>query len=175
MSMKYTIVNEKLRIASCCVSDLTMQQVESFLNQWEDGARIGELSLFYEKETDFLVINRDHPSYKEYLDIAENYLTADDAECVRINDAVPESLQETITVLHNCRMARKVKADIDIADYQALVGIAGTYEYSVFMALIQHIGGMGSVMNRLPLLLSYIFNYGMVTGKRVERARRKTV
>ena len=50
--MKYKLVNKELRIFSCSVSDLTMQQVASFLDQWEHGAKIGELTLFYEKETD---------------------------------------------------------------------------------------------------------------------------
>ena len=50
--MKYEMINEELRIASCSLADLTLEQVKHFLGQWEPGSNIGNLILFYEKEDD---------------------------------------------------------------------------------------------------------------------------
>lgn len=47
--MKYEMINEELRIASCSLADLTLEQVKHFLGQWEPGSNIGNLILFYEK------------------------------------------------------------------------------------------------------------------------------
>lgn len=97
--MKYNLVNKELRIFSCSVSDLTVQQVVSFLEQWEHGAKIGELTLFYEKETDSLVINQDNKDYKKYLDIAEIYLTLDDDKLQEFSMNMPEGMKETVALL----------------------------------------------------------------------------
>lgn len=38
--MKYEMINEELRIASCSLADLTLEQVKHFLGQWEPGSNI---------------------------------------------------------------------------------------------------------------------------------------
>ena len=76
--MKFEIVNEELKIAACRLADLTMEQVKGFLQQWEDGSSIGTLTLFYDRESGYIVLNRDNKDYKIFLDIAEGYLRASD-------------------------------------------------------------------------------------------------
>ena len=119
--MKYNLVNKELRIFSCSVSDLTVQQVVSFLEQWEHGAKIGELTLFYEKETDSLVINQDNKDYKKYLDIAEIYLTLDDDKLQEFSMNMPEGMKETVALLQRCRERRKALQILNILKYQYAV------------------------------------------------------
>ena len=72
----YKIIDEKLRIASCNVTDLTMEQISGFLLQWEAGAPIGSLTLFYDDKQNLIVLNQDHKHYEIYLDIVTAYLGA---------------------------------------------------------------------------------------------------
>lgn len=167
--MKYKLVNKELRIFSCSVSDLTVQQVASFLEQWEHGAKIGELTLFYEKETDSLVINQDNKIYKKYLDIAESYLTLDDDKLQEFFTNIPEGMKETVALLQRCRERRKALQILNILKYQHVIGCPGTEEYAVFKELEEKNKGEYTS----PFTLSDVFNYGFIEGKRAERARRR--
>lgn len=163
----YKSINEELRIFSCSVSDLTVQQVVSFLEQWEHGAKIGELTLFYEKETDSLVINQDNKSYKKYLDIAESYLTLDDDKMQEFFTNIPEGMKETVALLQRCRQRMKVLQILNILKYQHVIGCPGTEEHAVFKELKE------KNKDEYIFLLSDVFSYGFIQGKRAERARRR--
>ena len=167
--MKYNLVNKELRIFSCSVSDLTVQQVVSFLEQWEHGAKIGELTLFYEKETDSLVINQDNKDYKKYLAIAEIYLTLDDDKLQEFSMNMPEGMKETVALLQRCRERRKALQILNILKYQYVIGCPGTEEYAVFKELKEK----NKDEDAFPFILSDVFSYGFIEGKRAERARRR--
>ena len=167
--MKYNLVNKELRIFSCSVSDLTMQQVNSFLEQWNHDAKIGELTLFYEKKTDSLVLNRDNKNYDTYLEIAEAYLKLDDEKLEDLPTQGLGGMEETIDLLQQCRQRRKALQVLKILEFHGMKGFAGTKECAVFKELITRFNNRED----LPFLLSHIFNYGFIQGKRVERARRR--
>lgn len=42
----YEVINEELGIKACKLADLTADQVNRFLGLWEDGVRIGTLTVF---------------------------------------------------------------------------------------------------------------------------------
>lgn len=71
--MEYEVVNEKLGLMSCRVGDLTARQAASFLSQWEEGAAISSLTLFYDPESRKVVLNKDNPNYRVYLALTEKY------------------------------------------------------------------------------------------------------
>ena len=167
--MNYKLVNEELRIFSCSVSDLTMQQAASFLEQWGRDAKIGQLTLFYEKETDSLVLNRDNKNYKEYLEIAEIYLELDDKKSEEFLECVSEGTKETIESLQRCKQRRKALQMLNILGYQYVSGCSGTEEYAVFKELKEK----NKNENSLFFLLSNVFNYGFIKGKRAERAKKR--
>lgn len=167
--MNYKLVNEELRIFSCSVSDLTMQQAASFLEQWERDAKIEQLTLFYEKETDSLVLNRDNKNYKEYLEIAEIYLELDDKKSEEFLECVSEGAKETIELLQRCKQRRKALQMLNILGHQYVSGCPGTEEYAVFKELKEK----NKNENSLFFLLSDVFNYGFIKGKRAERAEKK--
>ena len=50
--MAYKVINEELQIASCRIADLTMEQVKTFLEIWDDDSSIGTLTMFYDQHRD---------------------------------------------------------------------------------------------------------------------------
>ena len=160
--MKYEVINKKLKIAACGIADLTMEQVHSFLRQWEDGASIGTLTLFYDKESGYVVLNQDNKDYKMYLDIAEAYLGASVERREEVEQKVPEGMRQTILVLKNSLTWRKTDRDI----YQANKNCINNSDRITIDEIINRSGDRAGAA-------CIAFRYGMMCGKRVERARRK--
>ena len=161
--MAYKMENEELQIASCSIADLTMEQVQHFLKQWHPGDSIGTLTLFFDNETGLLVLNRDNNNYETYEDIVEAYLKASKEEQEEIIEKAPKGLEETFTVLNNCIKCRTIGREIeralkntidDIVEDEVLMEIYKKYDNSVAVACIA-------------------FRYGVMQGKRAERAKKK--
>lgn len=161
--MKYQMVNEELQIASCSIADLTAKQAQQFTEQWGGDASLGTLTLFYDPSNELLVLNRDNKHYGKYKDIAECYLTADDNRRKEIRDKAPESIQETLLVLEKCVSDRTIYADIR----KAKKNLISSHDMKVVNEM------MRADKNCLQLAIMNAFCYGMMQGKRAERARRK--
>lgn len=160
--MKFEVVNEKLKIAACRLADLTMEQVQGFLKQWEEGASIGTLTLFYDRKSGYVVLNRDNKDYKMYLDVAEAYLGASVEGRETLEKEAPEGMHETIRVLKNSLIWRKADRDI----YQAKKNYIDDSDRITVREIINRSGDKEGA--------AYIaFRYGVICGKRAERARRK--
>lgn len=162
--MKYQIVNEELQIASCSIADLTMEQVQHFLKQWHPGDSIGTLTLFFENETGLLVLNRDNKSYEIYKDIAEAFLKANKDEQKEIIEKAPKGIEETFLVLNNCIKRRTIGEEIS----RAGKGVISCNDAEV----LREIYSMYSNEDKI-IALAKAFNYGMMQGKRAERAKKK--
>ena len=165
----YKIIDEKLGLASSSLSELTMKQVTCILNQFEDGASIETLTLFYDKSADSVVLNSDNKDFDIYLRLAEAFLKADQEKEQEIVDKVPFGFRETLEVLRDVKLIRKIKEELRINGQQWIVGIKGTYLHAVFNEIIKKSGGFRSPM----FLMSQAYTYGVIQGKREERARRK--
>ena len=158
----YKIIDEKLGLASCSLSDLTMHQVSCFLDQWEDDAPISSLTLFYDKKRDLVVLNRDNAEFDRYLDIAEVILKADMEKIQKLKDKVPCGCRETVELLINVKKRRETNLEITMALKNDITG--GNY-FSV----------LDDICNRFDRIqaCSVAFRYGIIVGKRKERSRRK--
>lgn len=165
----YKIIDEKLGLASCSLSELTMQQVTCILNQFEDNAPIATLTLFYDKAEDIVVLNSDNKDFDIYLRSAEAFLKADREKEQEIVDKVPSGCRETLKVLRDVKRARKIKEELRINGHQMFVGVKGTYLHDVFNGIIKKYDRFKSPM----FLMSQAYTYGVIQGKREERARRK--
>lgn len=121
-NMSYQMVNEELKIASCCLAELTLGQVQEFLKHWNDCEPIGTLTLFYDKDGT-LVLNRDHKYYDDYLDIAERMMQLDLESAEEAARKAPESLKESMNVILTC-MQREGDTghDVDFGKRQILSG-----------------------------------------------------
>lgn len=165
----YKIIDEKLRLASCSLSDLTMHQVTCFLKQWEHDAQIGSLTLFYDKEKDLLVLNKDNKYFDSYFGLAEAFLKEDRKKAQEFVDKIPSECAKALEVLRNTKRSRKIKEELRINSKQDVVGCDGTYLSDVFNEIIRRSDGFSHPM----ILMSQAYTYGVIQGKREERARRK--
>lgn len=155
------IVNEDLRIAAIHIADLDIGHAAAFLCQWEAGATLKELTLYYDQEEDYLVLNQDNKKFDFYKKLAEAYLGSDAKKREKLMQKAPESIQETIQVLSACVTKRLTSTDIN----HALLN----WIEEKYMPIVKEIG-----RERTPAAAASIaFRYGMMCGKREERARRE--
>lgn len=158
----YEVINEELGIKACGLADLTAEQVAHFLGLWEDGARIGTLTVFFESETGDLVLNKDNEMYDTYRDLAENYMSASSEVRRKLQENCPVSMKETLRVMESCLKSRRIEKEIFRARNNEIA--------SEPSRLI-----LNEIFKRydLPTAVCVAFGYGMMQGKRIERAKRK--
>ncbi len=159
--MKYRMINKELRIADISISDLTVYHVQHFLSQWDDGSQIGTLTLFHDAKADLVVLNRDSKNYKTYLGIAERILSASEEDLVKLQNEAPENLADTVRVVIECRRIRLAQGEI----FKALHNMIDRK----YRPVLNHVSKTESISSCAAIA----FRYGMMCGKREERARRK--
>ena len=158
--MAYEVIDEDLRIASCRIADLTMEQVQSFLKLWSDGSSIGSLTIFYDKGSDMVVLNADNENYEDYLQIATAYLGAEYERRKELRAQAPGSMRESIVLLEECYQQRV----FDKRTFQAVNNMLSKTQRKYVTHLLNE---------KDPVSAVYIaFRAGMISGKRIERARR---
>lgn len=160
--MKFEVINEKLKIAACSLSDLTIDHVQGFLQQWESDACIGTLSLFFDRESGYVVLNRDNKNYKLFLSLTERFMSADKQEREMIYQKAPKCIKETLLVLTKARVARAIDQEI----FRAKKNFVSDKERRIITEIERD---SLSPMNTALIA----FRYGVMCGKRAERARRK--
>lgn len=154
--MAYKVINEELKIASCRIADLTMEQVTAFLKLWDDDSKIGTLTLFYDQDSEYLVLNEDNKDFQLYLDVAEIYLKASKEGRKKLMSEAPASLLETLRVIKGFEKRRFINTWIGRACKNEM--------NSTEIEMVTHI----------PRESVYTaFKLGVIRGKRIERARRK--
>ena len=162
--MKYQVINKKLKIAGCHLADLTMKDTDSFLKSWGEDASIGQLTLFYDEETRYIVLNQDNKDYEHYKEIAELFLSADSSKRYELIKDAPKVLVQTMRVLNRALGHRKAYLEIkraqkiqcmQFADDDVMKELYDKYSFDAYNGIIT------------------AFNYGVMQGKRIERARRK--
>lgn len=166
--MEFRMIDEELRIASCCIADLTMEQVAHFLKNWDEGTSIGTLTMFYDDKEDLIVLNRDCSSFRLYCDIACIYLKASEEDKLRIAEIVREGDKESLALLDAVMDFRKNREILRILDEQHI-----DHEYGINLSLVNAIMNKYGSGGNLSIVLKS-FYYGFMQGKRAERARRKT-
>ncbi len=158
----YEVINEELGIKACGIGDLTMDQAGHFFGQWEDGVKLGELTMFFEPQTDNLVLNKDNKKYGLYLEIAESYmvLSADGRREARKN--CPPEARMALNVLENCLKSRRVEKELFRATNNTITS-------KVSRMVLNEV-----IKRHEPISAVFIaFRYGVMQGKRMERAKRK--
>lgn len=156
----YEVVNEELKIKACNLGDLTVEQVSYFLKQWEEGAAIGTLTMFYDMDS-YLVLNRDNKDYPSYLEIAEGYLVATDEDRKQIRDNCPESMRETMNLMESFIKHSRVTTETHHA-------LKNHIQNSKNMDVLRYIDKMYTDY------AAYVaFRYGIMEGKRIERRKKR--
>lgn len=154
--MAYKVINEELKIASCRIADLTMEQIEAFLRIWDDGSRIGTLTVFYDQNSEYIVLNEDNEDFSLYLDVVEGYLEANKEQRRKFRKEAPSSTLETLRVIDGFEKRRFINTWIDRACKNGMSNAER------------------EMVENVPCRSIYAaFKLGVIRGKRIERARRK--
>lgn len=162
--MKYNIINKELKIATCSIADLTLNQTERFLRQWEKGATIGGLTLFFEYEgkyDGYVILNRDHEDFGSLLILAEEYLKGNEGERAEVYEHAPDSLKSSMQILEKAVYHREIESEIRIALKNCIPD--------------QNARDVVNEITRTnnELASAYIaFRYGVICGKREERRKK---
>lgn len=165
----YEIIDESLKIAACGINDLTLDQAQHFLSLWEDGAKLGTLTLFFNPDTGYLVLNKDHSQYEFNLKLARVYLAAGEKELEKYRERFGGRLEETLRVMDNFREYSRARSDLNMIEHQCIGEVIGD---PVIRGVLEALGGKDV---RSHFLMSEAYAYGVINGKRAERARRKAV
>ena len=157
----YETLNADLGIDACNLSDLTAEQVSCFLDQWEEGASIGTLTVF-NNEKNILILHKDNEQYDTYRELAETYMGGSAETRKQLWEKCPNSMKDTLRVMEHCLKCRLISNELFRAEKNV---IKSKHSWLVLDALIK---GCNS-----PRAVTMAFRYGMMQGKRMERAKRK--
>ncbi len=108
--MSYATINDKLRLMSCSISDMSQEVRKDYIEQFKDD-HFENMSFFYLAGKDTIVLNKDHSDYEFYVFLVENYLEFDEEKRNILREQSPETIKDTIQsidVVINHRM--KVRA-----------------------------------------------------------------
>ena len=160
----YEVINEKLGIAKCSLEELTLKQVQQFLGQWEPEANIGELTLFYDKKEDLIVLNSSNKKYQTWLDIVEAYLIATGRDKEKLCEMMLKYSSDLVDILDNAIEHR--------ANKQEMFRVKRSTVEEKYSGMIWQIWKDGGCAG--PVLTLYnAFIYGMMCGKREERKKKR--
>ena len=165
--MGYEVIDKELNIKACSIGDLTLEQVQSFLQLWNDGKPISLLTAFVDREDNALVLNKDNECYDLYLAMCEKYLSTTDEKRANFREKSKDTPHyQTVCLLDKLIEIRRVEKIMKMlgnqkekyADYPVNVfdGIIKKYDFSD---------------ERFHMWKAY--TYGIIQGKRMERSRRK--
>ena len=159
----YEMINEELGIKACGLADLTADQVNHFLGLWEDGAKIGSLTMFFENDTGNLVLNKDNEMYDTYRELAEEYMDALPEVRKELWENCPVlQMKESLEVMENCLKSRKTEKEL----FRAGKNLITSKTSRMILNEIQK-------RYSLPGAVCIAFRYGIMQGKRMERAKKK--
>lgn len=157
----YEIINEELGIMACDLEDLTTEQVMRFLRGWEDGAKIGVLTMFLD-DSDNIVLNRNHRNYVMNLEIVQSYMAFNEEQRSAFKEKYEERFPEEICLMERSLCQRRAKIEM----HRAVETCNPNHqELSVIQSIFEKNGDVFGA--------SIIFQYGVMQGKRQERAKRK--
>lgn len=167
--MAYELLNDKLRLWSCGVSDLTIKQFSVILEQWGEENSAGTISLFYDPVQRRIVLNKDNSDYDIYLTLCTEYLGADPTKRGRLaNRLRTTDLQEAINVLEYAVNDMEAYKNLFILNHQP--GLTDDYELSYQMSMLIK---QNYADQSIYLGLCKAFEFGVMQGKRMERAKKK--
>ena len=162
----YEIIDETLKLATCGITDLTYEQASSFLSRWEAGAKLGSLTLFFDEKSKYLVINRDNPNYEFYLRLAKTYLCLSEKEKKAFRDRFGQRHRQTFQVIDNFRVHSSVQNELEMIEHHSCFSPSNQVVKNVLLRLEEQ---------KIPTCfrMSQAYSYGVMNGKRMERAKRK--
>ena len=166
----YEVINEKLKLESCSIGDLTLDIVNGMLKSWNDGSSISTLTVFYMPARDTIVLNRDHVNYDTYRTFTEAYLECDEHVRRKIRKRYENKdgsgISEIIEILDGAIKHRKNLEDLFRLKHQPIEEDSDILSVSLMREIINDTSDYYFAMYRA-------FQYGVMRGKRLERRKKR--
>lgn len=157
--MAYEVIDERLKLWSCGIADLRLDQVKAFLELWNDGSNIGALTVFYDSENERVVINRDHRFFDRLVCLCKTYLVADEEVRFEIKKKFEgTSLQDEISVLDSAIWKMKTNEMTRLLNHQPKVPEEYDITYQDICALRD--------LHEPYYMIVRAFKYGIMQGKK---------
>ena len=157
-------VSETERIACIRLHELTAGQAGIFFNQFKNSP-LSTLTVLYDEQNDTLILNRDNRMYEEIWQTVLDYmaLSEDAKEELHSREDMPDAYKEIYAVIDGMILRRKAKRDIFILQNQR----GGYLPISTRKAIWSWCDCNEN------LAMHYAYQYGIIQGKREERAKRE--
>lgn len=157
--MKYlNIISEKHRIATIKPEDLEYELALNILKQWEARIKLSELTLYHDLNEDYLVINKSSDLYEVLRDLAITFFEVDNEKRAEIMMEAPPKLKMSVRVLNDCIKRRQQNEIIEQVMHNWInPQYRPTLDY----------------MRSIDMSIYNAFVYGVMCGKREERAKKK--
>lgn len=166
----YEVINEKLKLESCSIGDLTLNIVNGMLKSWNDGSTISTLTVFYMPARDIIVLNRDHMNYDTYRTFTEAYLSCDEHVRQKIRKRYEtkedRGINEIIEILDGAIKHRKNLGDLFMLKHQSIEEDDNILSISLMNEIMKATGDQHFSMYKA-------FQYGVIQGKRLERRKKR--
>lgn len=157
--MKYlNIISEKHRIATIKPEDLEYELAVNILKQWKSGIKLSELTLYHDLNEDYLVINKSSDLYEVLRDLAMKFFEADPAKRAEIMLEAPPKLKMSVRVLGNCIRQREQN--------EIIKQVRNNFIDEKYRPTLDY-------MRSIDMSIYNTFVYGVMCGKREERAKKK--
>ena len=102
----YQILNKEVGTASCKIEDIPAKYIVQLGGMCENLKK--ELTFFYYREDDLVVLNTEHPNYELYSSIVEGFLGLNDAnQKEAVEFAKSEGLAHAMLTLQTISRMRK--------------------------------------------------------------------
>ena len=157
-------ISETERIACIRLHELTAGQAGIFFKQFENSS-LSTLTVLYDEQNDTLILNRDNRMYEAIRQAVLDYmaLSEDAKEKLQSREDTPDMYKEIFAVIDGMILRRKAKRDIFILRNQR----------DGYLPIRTRKAIWSWCDSNEILAMHYAYQYGIIQGKREERARRK--
>ena len=159
------LINKKFNMYSCKPSELTYRQMKMLDQAFDDESKtLADFQSFFDDKEGKLILNEEHPYYENLVRNYIAYLECDKKMRAEIHDDIKtdfwKEVAEHLDIVSVKMEKYKIKNLLSLQN-----GSENAYK----------IWGILSEDNKMMLMdkIMYVYNYGLINGKRQERAKFK--
>ena len=106
----FTIIDETKRIGACTIDEIP-EDLRKDICKNLVGYTLDEVALFYDKRSDFIVVNQEHKLFDIYKSFIVDLLGFTKSQLVELKETFPESIKSTLEVILQVLEVRAVQHD----------------------------------------------------------------
>ena len=158
----YHLIDEKRRLYACNVAEITLEDSYCILQSWGGEHSLSEVLVFYSVTQNAVVINENCKDFNSIVKFCRGFLDADaeTLEDVEASNLEGNTWELVCRVLLEARGMMDFKDNMDMLSHQKPGKEYNLMDWRTYNHLMQE------------QQFFKIFQYGVIMGKRTERARR---